>query len=125
MQVGLPEHFSAGGGGGKLHRTLAAPHAQLCHTVMLHVLCLTACRWGYQNISVLEEVVANYTAMDLPLEVVWSDIEYMSTRFWTMEFDECELLNRICARTCVLVIRVLPSADKLQATAWSLTSVKC
>ncbi|WIA20582.1 hypothetical protein OEZ85_004970 [Tetradesmus obliquus] len=45
-------------------------------------------RWGYQNISVLEEVVANYTAVDLPLEVVWSDIEYMSTRFWTMEFDE-------------------------------------
>jgi alpha-glucosidase (family GH31 glycosyl hydrolase) len=38
----------------------------------------------------LEEVVANYTAVDLPLEVVWSDIEYMSTRFWTMEFDECE-----------------------------------
>lgn len=47
-------------------------------------------RWGYQNISVLEEVVANYTAVDLPLEVVWSDIEYMSTRFWTMEFDERE-----------------------------------
>jgi alpha-glucosidase (family GH31 glycosyl hydrolase) len=59
-----------------LELSLVAAHTMLC------------CRWGYANISVLEEVVANYTAVDLPLEVVWSDIEYMSTRFWTMEFDE-------------------------------------
>lgn len=45
-------------------------------------------RWGYSNISVLEQVIANYSAAGLPLETVWSDIEYMPTRFWTMEFDE-------------------------------------
>lgn len=37
----------------------------------------------------LDEVVQNYTAAGLPLEVVWSDIEYMP-KFWTMEFDPCE-----------------------------------
>ncbi|KAF8062769.1 alpha-glucosidase [Scenedesmus sp. PABB004] len=45
-------------------------------------------RWGYSNMTVLESVVDNYTATGLPLETVWSDIEYMPTRFWTMEFDE-------------------------------------
>lgn len=53
------------------------------------VLCY-ACRWGYANISVLEQVIANYSAAGLPLETVWSDIEYMPTRFWTMEFDPCK-----------------------------------
>jgi hypothetical protein len=46
-------------------------------------------RWGYANMSVMEQVVDNYTAAGLPLEVIWSDIEYMPTRFWTMEFDQC------------------------------------
>eukprot|EP00878_Enallax_costatus_P002700 GHUV01002888.1.p1 GENE.GHUV01002888.1~~GHUV01002888.1.p1 ORF type:complete len:873 (+),score=203.93 GHUV01002888.1:194-2812(+) len=44
-------------------------------------------RWGYANISVLEQVIANYSAAGLPLETVWSDIEYMQNKFWTMEFD--------------------------------------
>lgn len=36
------------------------------------------CRWGYQNLSIVKEVVANYSANDLPLDVQWSDIDYMN-----------------------------------------------
>jgi hypothetical protein len=45
------------------------------------------CCRGYANISVLESVVANYSAAGLPLESLWVDIEYMASRFKTMTFD--------------------------------------
>jgi alpha-glucosidase (family GH31 glycosyl hydrolase) len=38
-------------------------------------------------VSVIEEVVGNYSAAGLPLEVLWSDIDYQNNRFRTMEFD--------------------------------------
>jgi alpha-glucosidase len=38
---------------------------------------MNQCRWGYKNLTILEEVVANYTNANLPLEVIWSDIDYM------------------------------------------------
>lgn len=38
------------------------------------------CRWGYKNISVLEEVVNNYKKHDIPLDVVWTDLDYMSEK---------------------------------------------
>lgn len=45
-------------------------------------------KWGYSNVSVLEQVVANYSSATLPLECMWVDIEYMANRFQTMTFDE-------------------------------------
>jgi alpha-glucosidase len=48
------------------------------------------CRWGYRDVDTLSQVVANYSAAGLPLETLWSDIEYMPKRFWTMEMDERE-----------------------------------
>lgn len=44
-------------------------------------------RWGYPNLEALQSVVANYSAAGLPLEVIWSDIDYMHTRFRNAEFD--------------------------------------
>ncbi|KAK4551864.1 hypothetical protein LTR86_010860 [Recurvomyces mirabilis] len=35
------------------------------------------CRWGYKNWTQLEEVVNNYRAFDIPLENIWTDIDYM------------------------------------------------
>ncbi|KAM0720338.1 hypothetical protein Q7P37_004474 [Cladosporium fusiforme] len=32
-------------------------------------------RWGYENISVMEDVVAGYRSANIPLECVWNDID--------------------------------------------------
>ena len=44
-------------------------------------------RWGEDEADVVESVVANYSAAGLPLEVLWSDIDYQNNRFKTMDFD--------------------------------------
>jgi hypothetical protein len=58
--------------------------------LLLLLLLLLLTRWGYRDVGTLGDVVANYSAAALPLETLWSDIEYMPTRFWTMEMDPCE-----------------------------------
>ncbi|KAK5109944.1 hypothetical protein LTR62_006433 [Meristemomyces frigidus] len=35
------------------------------------------CRWGYKNWTELEDVVNTYRAFDIPLENIWTDIDYM------------------------------------------------
>ncbi|KAF2170137.1 glycoside hydrolase family 31 protein [Zasmidium cellare ATCC 36951] len=35
------------------------------------------CRWGYENWTELEAVVNTYRDFDIPLETVWTDIDYM------------------------------------------------
>ncbi|KAF6253912.1 glycosyl hydrolases family 31-domain-containing protein [Scenedesmus sp. NREL 46B-D3] len=44
-------------------------------------------RWGYSNYSVVEQVVRNFSRAGVPLEAVWSDIDYMNNRFQTLTLD--------------------------------------
>ncbi|CUM67385.1 uncharacterized protein PRCAT00005079001 [Priceomyces carsonii] len=37
------------------------------------------CRWGYRTLEQLEEVVENFKNFNLPLETIWSDIDYMDS----------------------------------------------
>lgn len=51
-------------------------------------ICVRVCRHrGYSNLEYMQQVVNNYTAADLPLETIWSDIDYMHNRFRNAEFD--------------------------------------
>jgi alpha-glucosidase (family GH31 glycosyl hydrolase) len=35
------------------------------------------CRWGYQNITYLQNVLESYENHSIPLDTIWSDIDYM------------------------------------------------
>ncbi|KAF9674103.1 hypothetical protein SADUNF_Sadunf10G0092900 [Salix dunnii] len=35
------------------------------------------CRWGYHNLSVVEDVVENYKRAQIPLDVIWNDDDHM------------------------------------------------
>lgn len=67
-------------------RCIDDTNAHRC-TVALVAPCVACCRWGYASVGVLAEVLANYSAAGLPLETLWSDIDYQANRFRSMEFD--------------------------------------
>ncbi|KAE8775927.1 alpha-glucosidase [Hordeum vulgare] len=38
------------------------------------------CRWGYHNLSVVEDVVENYRSAQIPLDVIWNYNDHMDAR---------------------------------------------
>ncbi|KAL1980272.1 hypothetical protein VTN96DRAFT_4416 [Rasamsonia emersonii] len=53
--------------------TVGLPAMQQYFTLGYH-----QCRWGYRNWSELADVVANFEKFEIPLENIWSDIDYMN-----------------------------------------------
>jgi alpha-glucosidase len=54
-------------------------------------------RWGYDNLTFMKEIVDTFTELKMPLDVIWSDIDYMNeyvdftideNRFPLSEFNE-------------------------------------
>ena len=39
------------------------------------------CRWGYSNLSMVENVLENYQKYQIPLDVIWTDVDYMRNSF--------------------------------------------
>ncbi|KFY44739.1 hypothetical protein V494_01348 [Pseudogymnoascus sp. VKM F-4513 (FW-928)] len=55
------------------HSTTGLPAMQQYWTLGFH-----QCRWGYQNWTVLEDVIKNYENAGIALETIWTDIDYMN-----------------------------------------------
>jgi len=44
------------------------------------------CKWGYNNLNEVKEVVRRYRESNIPLETMWTDIDYMDGyRCWTFD----------------------------------------
>ncbi|KAH8812280.1 putative alpha-glucosidase [Xylogone sp. PMI_703] len=44
------------------------------------------CKYGWQDVMMLAEVVQNYSIANIPLETLWTDIDYMDLRrTWTLD----------------------------------------
>jgi alpha-glucosidase (family GH31 glycosyl hydrolase) len=50
------------------------------------------CRWGYTDLDTVKEVVQNYSDSNLPLDVQWSDIDYLD-RYRDFTFDPVKFNN--------------------------------
>lgn len=38
------------------------------------------CRWGYKNLSKMKEVIGKYNENKLPIDTIWSDLDYMDNK---------------------------------------------
>eukprot|EP00830_Metopus_es_P015414 TRINITY_DN4440_c0_g3_i2.p1 TRINITY_DN4440_c0_g3~~TRINITY_DN4440_c0_g3_i2.p1 ORF type:complete len:886 (+),score=154.41 TRINITY_DN4440_c0_g3_i2:58-2715(+) len=56
----------------KYHSLIGRPYVAPFWSLGFH-----QCRYGWENLKVVQNVVANFEQADIPLEVVWADIDYM------------------------------------------------
>lgn len=55
------------------HQVVGFPHMPPFWALGWH-----QCRYGYPNIQTVEQVVQNYSAAQIPLDTIWTDIDHMS-----------------------------------------------
>ncbi|CAN6937810.1 unnamed protein product [Brassica oleracea var. botrytis] len=55
------------------------------------------CRWGYRNLSVIEDVVDSYQKAKIPLDVIWNDDDHMDAKkdftLSPISYPRAKLLN--------------------------------
>ncbi|KAK5676480.1 hypothetical protein LTS10_010781 [Elasticomyces elasticus] len=73
------------------------------------------CKYGWPDVYFLAEVVQNYSNAGIPLEVLWTDIDYMDRRrTWTLDPDRFplpkmqELVNYLHERNMSYIVMVDP-----------------
>lgn len=70
------------------------------------------CRWGYDTQAVLEEVVNNFTAKGIPLDVLWSDIDYMQQyRDFSLDVKRYQNMKEFLAKLKARGISYVPILD--------------
>ncbi|UJO15385.1 putative alpha/beta-glucosidase agdC [Fulvia fulva] len=74
------------------------------------------CKYGYRDVYQVAEVVANYSEADIPLETMWTDIDYMDLRrVFTLDPERfpahlvTDLVNTIHARDQHYIVMVDPA----------------
>ena len=74
------------------------------------------CRYGYSSIWEMQEVVDNYTRANIPLDVMWGDIDYME-RWRDFTFDPVnfplpalQVLAWLQSQLCCKIPALNPSA---------------
>ncbi|KAF2161915.1 glycoside hydrolase family 31 protein [Zasmidium cellare ATCC 36951] len=74
------------------------------------------CKYGYRDVFQVAEVVANYSAADIPLETMWTDIDYMELRrIFTLDPERfpanlvTDLVNTIHSRDQHYLVMVDPA----------------
>jgi alpha-glucosidase (family GH31 glycosyl hydrolase) len=55
------------------HNVIGTPHMPPFWALGFH-----QCRWGYHDLSMVKDVVEKYAAAQIPLDTIWSDIDYMN-----------------------------------------------
>lgn len=70
------------------------------------------CRWGYRTTGELEAVVANYSTYQLPLDTIWSDIDYMKDyKVFTIDEDNFAGLGAFVAGLANKTMHWIPIID--------------
>uniref|UniRef100_R7WBF0 Alpha-xylosidase n=1 Tax=Aegilops tauschii TaxID=37682 RepID=R7WBF0_AEGTA len=76
------------------------------------------CRWGYHNLSVVEDVVENYRSAQIPLDVIWNDDDHMDARkdftLSPVNYPRPKLLaflNKIHARGMKYIVLIDPGIN--------------
>lgn len=74
------------------------------------------CKYGYQDVYEVAAVTANYSAHDIPLETIWTDIDYMDRRrIFTIDLERFpadkykDLVDTIHARDQRYIVMVDPA----------------
>lgn len=56
------------------------------------------CKYGYQDVMMVADVVHNYSQANIPLEVMWTDIDYSMSWPYFISFEACLLTGTVDGR---------------------------